>query len=79
MTVVQTRLPELEYDLLRRRARSEHRPIQDVVRDAIRAHVLADTVDSSDPIFRELAPRRTARGRDLSSERVDDLLYKAVP
>lgn len=77
MTVVQTRLPELEYDLLRKRARAEHRPIQDVVRDAIRAHVLADTVDPSEPIFRELAPRTSRRGRDRTSERVDELLYRA--
>jgi hypothetical protein len=79
VTVVQTRLPEIEYELLRRRARSEHRPIQEVVRDAIRAHVLADTVDSSDPIFRELAPRSRARGRDRTSERVDEYLYPSQP
>jgi hypothetical protein len=75
MTVVQTRLPELEYELLRRRARSEHRPFQEVVRDAIRKHVLADEVDPTDPIFVELAPRRVACGRDRTSERIDELLY----
>lgn len=75
MTVVQTRLPELEYELLRKRARSEHRPIQDVVREAIRAHVLVDRVDPHDPIFRELAPKARPRGRDRASEHVDDLLY----
>jgi hypothetical protein len=75
MTVVQTRLPELEYDLLRKRARAEHRPIQDVVRDAIRAHVLTDSVDPSEPIFRELGSQSSRRGRDRTSERVDELLY----
>jgi hypothetical protein len=75
MTVVQTRLPELEYELLRRRARAEHKPLQDVVRDAIRMHVLADEVDPNDPIFVELAPRRITRGRDRTSERIDELLY----
>lgn len=77
MTVVQTRLPELEYDLLRKRARAEHRPIQDVVREAIRAHVLTDSVNRNDPIFRELAPRGSRRGRDRTSERVDEVLYPA--
>jgi Ribbon-helix-helix protein, copG family len=75
MTVVQARLPELEYELLRKRARAERRPIQDVVREALRAHVLIDSVDPSEPIFRELAPRASRRGRDRTSERVDELLY----
>ncbi|MCI4320251.1 MAG: hypothetical protein L3K23_09020 [Thermoplasmata archaeon] len=77
MTVVQTRLPELEYDLLRKRARSEHRPIQEIVREAIRAHVLNDTVDSSEPIFRELAHQKGPRGKDRTAEHVDELLYQA--
>lgn len=51
MTVVRIRLPELEYELLRRRARSEHRPIRDVVREAIRVHALTDTIDPFEPIF----------------------------
>ncbi len=75
MTIVQTRLPELEYELLRRRARSERRPIQDVVRSAIRAHVLNDTVDASEPIFRELAHQKGSRGKDRTAERIDELLY----
>ena len=74
MTVVQTRLSELEYDLLRRRARSEHRPIQEVVREAIRLHVLEDTVDPSDPIFRELGHPKGPRGRDRRAEPVDKVL-----
>lgn len=75
MTVVQTRLPELEYELLRKRARSERLPIQDVVREAIRAHVLEERVDPSEPIFRELAHQKRPRGRDRTAERVDEVLY----
>ena len=75
MTVVQTRLPELEYELLRRRARSEHRPIQEVVREAIRAHVFEDTVNPSEPIFQQLAHQKGPRGKDRTAERVDELLY----
>ncbi len=77
MTVVQTRLPELEYELLRKRARSEHRPIQEVVREAIRAHVLTDAVDPSEPIFRELAHQKGIRGRDRTAERIDEVLYSS--
>ena len=77
MTVVQTRLPELEYELLRKRARSERRPIQEVVREAIRAHVLTDTVDPSEPIFRELAHQKGHRGRDRTAEHVDEVLYSS--
>ncbi len=75
MTVVQTRLPELEYELLRKRARSEHLPIQEVVRAAVRAYVFEDTVDPSEPIFRELAHQKGPRGKDRTAEHVDELLY----
>jgi hypothetical protein len=75
MTVVQTRLPEVEYDLLRKRARADSRPIQDIVRDAIRAPVLTEVVDPNEPIYRELAPRGSRRGRDRTSERVEEILY----
>jgi hypothetical protein len=77
MKVVRTRLSEHEYELLRGRAQSEHRPLQDVVRDAIRKHVIADEVDPTDPMFVELAPRRVTPGHDRSSERIDELLYGA--
>lgn len=77
MTVVQTRLPEFEYELLRQRARETHRPMQEVVREAIRAHVFADKVDPSEPIFRELAHQSGPRGKDRTAERVDDMLYSS--
>ena len=75
MTVVQARLPELEYELLRRKARSEGRAIQDVVREAIRSHVMPDSVNPKDPIFVALPPVRASKGADRSSERIDALLY----
>jgi hypothetical protein len=49
-----------------------------VVREAIRLHVLADVVDPSEPIFQVLAPHGGRRGRDRTSERVDELLYPAA-
>jgi hypothetical protein len=75
MTIVQTQLPELEYDLLRKRARSEGRPLQEVVRDAIRSHVMADVVNPDEPIFTAFPPRKGRKGSDRTSERVDELLY----
>ena len=74
MTVVPARLPELEYELPRRRARSEHRPIQEVVREAIRLYVLEDTVHAADPIFRELAHATGPRGRERTAEHGDRVL-----
>lgn len=78
MPIIRTRLPELEYELLRKRARSEHRPIQDIVREAIRAHVLEDTVDPREPIFRELAHQKGPRGKDRTAQRVDKMLYSTT-
>jgi len=77
MTIVQTRLPEVEYELLRKRARAERRPIQEIVREAIRAHVLADTVDPSEPILRELAHQKGPGGRDRTAEHDDEILYSS--
>jgi hypothetical protein len=74
MTVVQTLLPEFEHELLRKRARAEHRPIQDVVREAIRRHVIAEMVDPNEPTFRTFPHGRPTRGRDRTSERVDEVL-----
>ena len=79
MTIVQTRLPDLEYDLLRKRARAEKRPIQEVVREAIRLHVMADVVDPQDPIFQAFASERPRKGTGRVSDSVDEILYGSVP
>jgi hypothetical protein len=79
MIVVQTRLPELEYDLLRKKARAERRPIHEVVREAIRLYVFSDEVDPNHPIFRALARPAGRKGTDRTSLRVDELLYGSGP
>jgi hypothetical protein len=51
MKLIQTRVPEAEYELLRRTARVEGKTMQDWIREAIRARLLSDEVDPKDPLF----------------------------
>jgi len=75
MPLVQAQVPEVEYDLLKRRAKAEGKPIKTVIREALRAHLIPDTVDRADPIFR-LFPLTEGRGaRHRLSTDHDDLLY----
>ena len=79
MALVQAEVPDSEYDLLRRRAREEGKPIKLVVREALRAHLLPDTVDPDDPIF-HVFPLVKGKGRRHSaSTEHDDLLYPKRP
>jgi hypothetical protein len=75
MPLVQTVLPETEYDLLRRRARAEGKPLKVVIREALRAHLIPDTVDPDDPIF-HLFPLSSKKGpKHWASRDHDDILY----
>jgi hypothetical protein len=75
MPLVQAQVPESEYDLLKRRAHAEGKPIKAVVREALRAHLIPDTVDPADPIF-HLFPLQTKKGpRRWASRDHDELLY----
>ena len=75
MPLVQAVVPESEYDLLRQRARKEGKPMKAVIREALRAHLVPDTVDPDDPIF-HLFPLQTRRGRRRWTSRDhDELLY----
>ena len=79
MPVVQTVVPDSEYDLLRERARKEGKPLKVVVREALRAHILPDSVNPNDPIF-HIFPLQKKRGRahwDLRDH--DDILYPKRP
>ena len=66
MPLVQAQVPESEYDLLKRRAKEEKKPMRAVIREALRAHLMPDQVDASDPIFHvfPLEPRRGKRHWD---------------
>jgi len=80
MKLIQARIPEAEYELLRRKARRAGTPMQDVIREALRAHLLPDTVDPEDPIFQPLPVFRSKGGRKArASERHDEILYGAAP
>lgn len=79
MPLAQAQVPESEYDLLRRRARAEGKPIKTVVREALRSPLLPDTIDPSDPIFRMFPlPRKKGRTHWTSRD-VDDLLCPPRP
>ena len=75
MPLVQTVVPESEYDLLRQRARKEGKPMKAVIREALRAHLAPDTVDRNDPVF-HMFPLQTRRGKThWDSRDHDDRLY----
>lgn len=75
MPLVQTQVPDSEYDLLKRRARAEGKPLKAVIREALRAHLIPDTVDPADPVF-HMFPLRTGKGRrHWDSRDHDDVLY----
>jgi hypothetical protein len=75
MPLVQTIVPETEYDLLKRRARAEGKPMKEVLREALRAHLMPDRVDPSDPVF-HMFPLRTDKGRrHWASRDHDEVLY----
>ena len=75
MPLVQTQVPQAEYELLKRRAQAEGKTLKVVIREALRAHLLPDTVNPSDPIF-HLFPLRRAQGKPhWASRDHDELLY----
>ena len=54
--------------------------MQEVIREALRAHLLPDTVDPADPIFTELPVFHSKGGRRVrASERHDKILYGGTP
>jgi hypothetical protein len=75
MKLIQTRVPEAEYELLRRKARSEGKTMQDWIRAAIRAQLLPDSVDPSDPIFTAFPLVRSRGPKTNVAERHDEILY----
>jgi len=80
MKLVQARIPEAEYDLLRREAKRSGKSLQDVIREALRAHLLDDTVQPADPLFKAFPLFRSKDGRKARiSEHHDEVLYGAPP
>lgn len=75
MTVVRIVLSQAEYELLRRRSKTEGRSKQEIVREALRAYLLPDRFVPDDPLFKAFPRARGRRGTDRTSERVDDVVY----
>lgn len=75
MKLVQAAIADEEYRLLRGRAAREGKSMKEVVREALRAHLLPDHVNPDDPVFHAF-PLITGRGRWRSgSVDHDQLLY----
>lgn len=75
MRLVQAQVPEAEYDVLKRRARAEGKPIKAVVREALRAHLFPDAINPDDPVF-HMFPLRKGKGRThWDSRDHDEILY----
>ncbi len=75
MKLIQTRVPEAEYELLRRKARGEGKTMQDWIRAALRAQLLPDNVDPSDPLFTAFPLVRRKGPRTNVAEHHDEILY----
>lgn len=73
--LAQARIPEAEFELLRRQARSERTTMPEWVRRANREKLPPDEVDPSDPIFSAFPLVRGKGPRVDVSTRHDDYLY----
>jgi len=75
MKVVQTKLTNIEYELLRRYAESKGLTIMEAVREIIRKSVLEDRVYPDDPIFVEEPVAKRRGVMDRTSVEHDRVLY----
>ncbi len=75
LKVVQTKLNNLEYELLRRYAESRGLTIMEALREIVRKHLLEEEVDQNDPFFVE-GPLVKKKGIvDKTSIEHDKILY----
>lgn len=75
MPLVQAQVPESDYELLKRRAKEEHKPMKAVIQEALRAHLMPDKVDPRDPIFHVFPLKKTRGRKHWDSRDHDELLY----
>jgi hypothetical protein len=61
MKIVQTRIGDTEYTLLRKKAAEEKKTLQEVLREAVERYVTEEKVDPSDPLFSEPVAEKGAR------------------
>lgn len=80
MKLIQTRVPDGEYEALRRAAEKEHRPMQDIIREALRARLLSDRYVPDDPLFSIFPLAKRKKGKvHWAGEDHDELLYPPSP
>lgn len=53
MKIVQTRISDAEYNLLKKKTIEKGSTIQDVLREAIKQYVVQESVNPDDPLFSE--------------------------
>jgi hypothetical protein len=75
MKAVRTAVPDDEYILLRQRAAKEGKSMKAVTREALRAHLLPDRVNSEDPVFHAFPLIRKKGKTTWGSRDHDDVLY----
>ena len=75
LKVIQTKLNNLEYELLRRYAESRGLTIMEALREIVRKHLLEEEVNQNDPFFVE-GPLVKKKGVvDKTSIEHDKILY----
>ena len=75
MKLVQAQITEAEYLLLRKRATDEHKTLQEVIREALKSHLLPDTVDVNDPLFKAFPMTRSTGRKGKTSMDHDRAIY----
>ena len=75
MKLIRTRVPKAEFEMLRRKAQGEGKTMQEWIRAAIRAQLLPEDVNPTDPIFTAFPLVRRKGPKTNVAERHDELLY----
>jgi len=75
LKVVQTKISNIEYELLRKYAESRGLTIMEALREIIRKHVLEGSIDPDDPIFTEEPVVKRKGIKERTSIEHDKILY----
>ncbi len=69
MKVVQTKLGDVEYLLLREIATKKRSTIKDVVREAVEAYILEEKIDSKDSLFSGPVAKKGAKNGSVKHDK----------
>lgn len=75
MKLVQAKIPEAEYLLLKKKATDEHKTLQEVIRDALKSYLLSDSLDVKDPLFKAFPMTGETGGKEETSIDHDIVIY----